>query len=435
MLMEIAVALSWTFAANDVAGELVTLNDNGGWCWFQDERAVIYDGALYVGSVANKRGEDGLDRFGNIEVVRYDLETGHKQRAVLHEQLDNDDHAVPALLVMPDGRLLTMYATHGRDEWMRYRFTEEPGDISSWTAEEKIDAGAACTYSNLFRLESEEGRLYNFHRGRGWDPNYLVSNDGGRHWAYGGKLLENANDPEGKVRPYVKYASNGVDTIHFVATEAHPQQYPPGTSLYHGYVRRGHVHRSDGTDLGDLDEGPVAPESLTRIFEGDETNAAWVSDVALDDEDRPYVLYSVHKSDEDHRYRYARWDGEAWHDQEIAYAGTKLYEQEKHYTGLGALDPDDLNTVYISTDADPVTGEPLISEADDERHYEIFRGETDDQGATWDWTPVTWDSTVDNLRPIVPTWDGQNTAVLWLRGDYKAYRVYDQKVVGLMETK
>src|SRR5882757_2948282 len=28
-------------AINDVAGNLITINDNGGWSWFSDERAIV----------------------------------------------------------------------------------------------------------------------------------------------------------------------------------------------------------------------------------------------------------------------------------------------------------------------------------------------------------------------------------------------------------
>ena len=75
--------------------------------------------------------------------------------------------------------------------------------------------------------------------------------------------------------------------------------------------------------------------------------------------------------------------------------------------------------IYISTDADPQTGEPLISSADDKRHRELFRGETADGGATWSWTPITANSTMDNLRPIVPKWNDPRTALVWMRGNYR----------------
>jgi hypothetical protein len=72
---------------------------------------------------------------------------------------------------------------------------------------------------------------------------------------------------------------------------------------------------------------------------------------------------------------------------------------------------------YISTDADPVTGAPLVSSADHNRHRELFRGERGSNGK-WTWTPFTRNSTVDNLRPVIPKWDDRRTAIVWMRGRY-----------------
>jgi len=38
---------------------------------------------------------------------------------------------------------------------------------------------------------------------------------------------------------------------------------------------------------------------------------------------------------------------------------------------------------------------------------------------------------MDNLRPIVPKWDANHTALLWMRGSYSSYTSYNLDVVGL----
>jgi hypothetical protein len=168
---------------------------------------------------------------------------------------------------------------------------------------------------------------------------------------------------------------------------------------------------------------------LTKVFQGDPDNVGWVIDLELDAQRRPYVVFSVQKDGRslprgqggmDHRFHYGRWDGSAWRVHEIAYAGTRLYPGEDDYTGLAALDPNDPDVVYISTDADPATGAPLVSRADGQRHRELFRGTTRDSGATWSWEPITANSTGDNLRPLVPRWKDPRTALVWMRGTYKS---------------
>ena len=78
---------------------------------------------------------------------------------------------------------------------------------------------------------------------------------------------------------------------------------------------------------------------------------------------------------------------------------------------------------------------PLISAEDGQQHHELFEGVSIDGGATWHWTTITADSTVDNLRPIIPIWDGDQRALLWLRGVYTKYTEYDLDVVATITNR
>ncbi|HEY2945525.1 MAG TPA: BNR-4 repeat-containing protein, partial [Vicinamibacteria bacterium] len=238
---------------------------------------------------------------------------------------------------------------------------------------------------------------------------------------------------------YVKYVSDAQDTVHLAYTEGHPRDFD--NSLYHAFYRKGALHRSDGTVIRPLAEGLHEPAEGTRIFQGDPQNVAWVSDLELDGQGRPFVAYSVQKDSAgrppgqggaDHRYRLALWTGTRWDDREIAFAGSRLYAGEDDYTGLVALVPGDPTRLFISTNADPSTGAPLASAADGKRHWEIFRGAVTGNGRNWRWEPVTKDSTADNLRPIVPRTAGGDELLLWLRGRYRSYTDYDLEVVGLL---
>ncbi len=420
--------------ADFVAGDLVTLNDNGAWSWFMDERAIVSDGRLIVGSVrAVENYNSGRDdpNWGNVELAVHDLSSGSTRQIVLDKHFEQDDHNGPALLALPDGRILAVYTRHAVERKVFYRISE-PHDPLQWGPVQSIETpgedsppftGDNVTYSNLFQLKS--GRIINFYRGFGYDPNYMTSDDAGQTWQLGGRLLQ-GKDGYG---PYMKYASAGDDTIHFVATEDHPRNYDD--SLYHGYLKDGEIYHSDGAPLGPLAKGndtTITAWDLTKIFQGDPDNVAWMIDLELDDDKRPCVIFSVQKDGRglergqggfDHRYHFARWDGTAWQQHEIAYAGMRLYPGEDDYTGLAAIDPRNTNVIFISTDVDPQTGTPLVSTADNKRHRELFRGETADDGRSWSWTPITANSTMDNLRPIVPKWDAPRTALVWMRGTYR----------------
>ena len=86
----------------------------------------------------------------------------------------------------------------------------------------------------------------------------------------------------------------------------------------------------------------------------------------------------------------------------------------------------------ISTDVHPETGVPLISGADGQQHHELFEGITTDGGApgTGRRSPPTRHA--DNLRPIIPIWDSDQRALLWLRGVYTKYTEYDLDVVAMI---
>ncbi len=437
---------------SEPAPDPTILTDNGGWCWFQDERALIHNGALWVGSVASDGGADGQHRGGNVQVTRYDLTTGDTACFVLAERLESDDHNAPALYVRPDGRILALYSKHSRDNLARWRITTNPGDITTWEPEQTFVNGSDYCYNNVYSLTKHGDRLFNFHRGLDRNPNYLVSNDHGDTWRYGGKLLSWVPDPtdpkatgrDGR-RPYLRYASNHTDAIHFVTTEDHPRGYD--NSVYHGVARlidgQMQITRSDGTVIGPLADSPdavIQPTDLTRVFDGDAHRVAWTVDLRLDAQGHPVALFSTQRGDADVRddihagggdlrYHYARWEGARWDEHEIAHAGQALYAPEVDYPGLGAIHPLDPGVVVISTNADPVTGAPLISAADQRRHYELFRGVTADAGRTWAWSPITRDSRHDNLRPIIPPGDAGRPPLLWLRGRLRNFCDYDLQVV------
>lgn len=429
---------------NQVAGKLITFNTNGGWCWYQDERAVVDQaaGKLLISSIADATGADGTQRDGDVDIISYDFATGHIDRAVLHAGLGDDDHNVPALLIRPDGRYLAVYTKHNGDKLSRYRISTKPHDATSWGPEQAFDWGGTpgsdfrVTYSNLFYLPAEK-QTYNFARANNRGPNILVSKDDGSNWSYAGKLVFNPKFM-GYVNGYFKYASNGVDRIDFVGTEHHPRDF--NNNIYHGFIRGGMMFRSDGSpvDRDIFDNDAPNQTSLTKVFQSDPEDGkqvnsrAWTVDLHLDANGNPCTILSTRAHDvpvntkgfEDHRFWYARYDGQQWQVRQLAKAGARLYSGEQDYTGLAALDPHNPDRLFISTTVDPRDDKALGV-------HEIFEGVTSDGGKSWIWSPITYHSQVDNLRPIVPIWDAQHFALLWLRGKYTTMHDYDQAVVGL----
>jgi hypothetical protein len=244
---------------------------------------------------------------------------------------------------------------------------------------------------------------------------------------------------EGPGRPYVKYASDGGSKIHFAATEDHPLDY--NNSVYCGFIEGGRSYRATGelVDENIFDALAPSPQKFTKVFSGDHANVAWIVDIEVDKSGNPRVLFSVQKHNlirdrfskgQDHCYCYARLQDKNWVVREIAYAGTRLYAGEDDYTGLAALDPNNPEVVVISTNADPVSGRPLISELDGRRHYELFSTTINTSGERLLWRPVTQNSTADNIRPLIPRGLVNGSSVLvWMRGEYRKYTDYNTQVV------
>lgn len=442
-----AASVGAGYPANYVAQPMVELNDNGAWSWFMDERAIVQDGKVIVGSVRAVRdfdsGKEDPD-WGNVEVSVWDLATGETETCVLHRHLEQDDHDGPSFLALPDGRILAVYTEHGMETKVYYSHSA-PNDPLTWDeSQEFVTPGKAeryggdsVTYSNLFFLR--DGRIINFFRGFGLDPNYMTSADQGASWEYGGRMMRGRDG----YSPYLKYAADDEGNIHFVATEDHPRNFD--NSLYHGIIRGEDLLLSDGSRLGELNRGTepkLATWDFTRVFQGDPDNVAWMVDIELDAERRPVILFSVQKDGRglpvrqggmDMRYCLARWDGKEWQWEEIAYAGTRLYAYEDDYSGLGAIDPANTDRVFISTDADPVTGAPLVSSADGKRHHELFEGRRNPDTGDWNWTPFTANSDADNLRPLIPKQADGKTVIVWMRGGYRHnHGSWTTKVVGAL---
>jgi hypothetical protein len=415
----------------------VVLTDDAGYCWFEDPRAVFHAGKLVVGSVAS--GWSQAARRGDVEAVVWDFATSRANVVELKNQLELDDHDSPAFVVRPDGRLLALYARHDGEAHFYYRVST--ADTPTFGAERTFapTSTTRVTYSNAFLLSSESNRIYDFYRGldASFKPSYAYSDDLGETWR-NGNIVINVPTTE-RHRPYVRYASNGTDTVHLVYTEAHPRDFD--NSVYHVFYRAGSLYKSDGTLIRTLAQGLTTPTEGTRVYQGGANNVAWVVDMALDGSGRPVVVYSVQMNSaslptgqggDDIRYRYARWSGTAWQDYPLAYAGQRLYSGEDDYSGLVAIDPVDPNVVYLSTNANPTTGAALTSTADNLRHYEIFRATTSNGGQAWAFTPVTQNSRLNNLRPIAPrpAPNGQR-ALVWLRGTYRSYTDYQQEMVAV----
>jgi len=412
---------------------MLEFNDNGGWCWYQDERVIVdrEAGKLIIGSVAS-----GDNRNASVEVTHWDIASGHSDRYHLDKMKYADDHDAPSIVMKPDGGYVAMWAGHDDDCNSYYRVY----DGTRWSDREafawpqcSIPHGKRVTYANIWLIDDY---IHSYVRSIDTNPHHLYSGDGGRSWKLAGRLTSTPR--LGYVAGYYKYWGNNTDRIDFFGTEAHPRDND--NSLFHGYIQNGAIHDSKGGVIDDnfMDTSARSVDAYTSVFQtgtlinGIRLEHMWNADLVRYEDGTVAAIGTgrvtgTGSDDPDKRLLYFRFDGNRWTTTYLAKAGSKLYKKEQDYTGLGALDPDNPRIVYISTPYDRRT-----DEGDFYGNKEIWRGVTCDDGATFQWEPVTTNSTAHNVRPVVPKWDRTHTALLWLRGTYSSAQSYNQQVVGLI---
>ncbi len=408
---------------------IVKVAEAGAWTWYNDERVVFWNNYLMVGHLTVE---------GKSAVSAYLLpEGGHANRMQqidISTWIEKDDHNNPAFLPLNNDSLLAVYAKHNTNNFFYSRIIRSDFQLGN---EKSHDQGARVTYANLYRLSEENNRIYNFFRGRGWNPNLVISNNNGMNWSESLLIFVSGGN---STRPYVKYASNGKNRIDMFYTQGHPRKEPEN-NVYHIYYQEGNFYKSNGKKIRSLEEvkiKPLLPSEGTLIYDGSGPGGrGWVHDLERGKSGESNKMAGVYISSPDGdegldlRYRYARFNprSKKWRDQEIAYAGTRLYLSENHYAGGICIDPENLNVVYLSSDVDPVTGKPNGT-----GKYQIYKGVTNDGGKSWQFEQLTFDLQNDNLRPVVPRNKPANVneCILWFRGEYNSYKDFDTEIVGFV---
>ena len=376
----------------------------GAWSWFGDPRGVHHSG------LRNRTYIGWIDGQGDVKVASHDHTTRLRTTVVLRWGLEIDDHANPSLHVRPDGRLIVFYSRHGGSR-MYYRTSTRPEDVTRWRRERALPTNTSgpsgYTYPNPIQLPAERNRLWLFWRGGSSQPSFSTSPDNGGTWSPARTLIRYP-----KHRPYIKFASNGRDTIHFAFTQGHPRNL--NSNIYYARYRAGRFFGANGRRLGSRSSLPLAPADADKVY--DSASPAWVHDIAVDRAGRPVVVFAAFKSESEHHYRYARFDGRAWHYRPITPAGGPIAAanaREPHYSGGITLDHENPSVVYLSREVGGV--------------HEVETWRTPNGGTTWSRQAVTSRSPTENVRPISPRGlrsFASDMSVVWMRGRYDHWVTY-----------
>lgn len=392
------------------------LERDAAWCWFQDPRSIYFQGKTYF-SWVKQNGDVGVCALGPSGYA-----TG-----TLKAALQYDDHAAPALLGMPDGKVAAFYSAHGGSK-MYYRKTVSVGGVSSWGTEQYLPFGAPTepnsygyTYANPIYLSGEGGgKTYLFFRWNGQDPHLTTNIDDTLpdfKWTTARKIFKSG------FRPYMKVCSDGNTRIWFAVTDGHPLNVTVN-NIYAFYYEAGNWKNPDGTQIKtstQLETSPIQPSQLNasaKVYDANTSGLkSWVWDIALDSNGKPVITYASFPTQTDHRYNRATYDttNNVFVSEEIAQGGSSFEESgnEPWYSGGIVLDHSDTDILYTSEQVDTT-------------RWDIKKYTKN--GSSWD--SETFTSFGKNVRPLVPR-DHSNVEVAWMNGDYAAFTAFNTGYLGV----
>ncbi|MGN6436038.1 MAG: BNR-4 repeat-containing protein [Agriterribacter sp.] len=413
------------------AQQTFTLTNDGAWCWFSDPRAI------YMQSEKGKIITGWINKNGDVYAASLEPATGRIQEQKLYSQLEVDDHDNPAFLELANGNILAQYTWHGGSKngmGVVQNITTQPRNVKSFGdaavfkpfSEQLLQQfkRETYTYANPLRLKSEHNKIYSFGRWIGFKPNFITSVDEGRTWSEP-RVIVTSKKLDVNNRPYVKYHSDGKSKIHLVFTDGHPNNEPLN-SVYYCYYEKNAFWRIDGTLICTVENLPFHPENASVVYKATtETGKAWIFDIAVDKKGRPVIAYARYPTNQQHLYHYAVYNNNKWTDHLLIHSGSWFPEdvegkkqREENYSGGMTLDPQNPATVYFSHDINGV--------------FELSKATTNDIGKTWKITPITRNSKLNNVRPVIPGYKSRNdtTVLLWMRfRKYVHFTDYDSDIV------
>ena len=418
-----------TKAADNFSSNIVA--DEGAWCWFADPRALHYENAAQT---INATYIGYIDVHGNVKATQYDWVKHRKTDVLIRSYFQPDDHNNPTFVVLPDDRVMIFYTRHTDEPCIWYRISQKPGDITALGEEKRLATANNTTYPSPFILSDDPEHIYLCWRGINWHPTIarLTMPDGNDDckFDFGPKQIVQSTG----ARPYAKYQSNGKDKIYVSYTTGHPDNEMPDW-LYFNVID---INKGNGPILRDLNGKQLsiinngtfnvnktdsyASSYPATIVDKTANIRNWVWQIALDKDEHPVIAYPhIDNAKTSHVYWYARWNGTAWKNTWVQYAGHAFHQNwnqtERCYSGGMSLDPDNINDLYLSIPTKD-------GQYNKDGVYEIWKYTIDDEGQVAGSEQITRNSEKNNVRPFaIPGSKNSPMRVAWMNGDYYYWMV------------
>jgi len=375
-----------------LVGKDVTNPKDGGWHFCSYSRIFNANNKTFLGWI-------NLD--GDIVAYSLNHDTKEEIQTILHSGFltSGTEHANPVFAVLPDGKIIVFYC-RGSD--IHYRITTNPYDFSSWQTEQTISTTA--DYPNPEVMSDADDSIYLYFRdssGTNRVVSYAKSTDGGSSWS----AITNVVTGDDWLYPKTRKFGN---KLHILVTRN--VKKINNNSIYYFYYDNdnGTYHKVDGTQIATETDLPLSLTDLSLIYDDSSASPARAEDIRIDSNGNPVVTYVVYEGGDykDHRYKYAYWEGSSWVEKEVT-SSIPLNEDsgitnDYLYWGGLAIDPENLNALYLSQDVNGV--------------FEIQKAETLDGGDTWNFTDITSESSEDQFRPRPVESPHPDFKLIWMSG-------------------
>ena len=244
------------------AREIRIKRANTDW-WINSKAQVADNGKTYIGYYTD---------MGEIHIKELDAKCSREKSRDFRLATLNctyaDEHNSPSVCVLKSGRILVAYTGH-KVNAVKYRFTRNPYDISSFSEERSLPYDGAATYVQVYE-NTVRGEVWMFSRVDGYTWVFRYSRDEGETWSDARVFLN--TDPGKAFSEYVKERSiyvtelgetkslfyfdvrkqtvpvpGGVDEQFFFALYGHPYKAIDHTIRSGIFASDGTLLKTDGT--------------------------------------------------------------------------------------------------------------------------------------------------------------------------------------------
>lgn len=391
---------------------LFSLQPYGSYLWYSGPVALHLKD-----DVCDKTLISMIDNNGNIKVLEHNNKTSKNKIHNIRADYEKNEHAHPALLVLPDKRIMIIYSKHNMKNEFNYKITAKPWDLSELSSEKNImisgNSEIKITYPAPFVFDNS---IYIFFRGLNWHPTVfkftLPDEEGNIEFVDIPKQIVQSTAK----RPYVKYLLNG-NKVYMAYTTGHAHSEYPNWIYFSIFdLDDYNLYDIKGNYLADINNMPFEisknmPDSPLIVDNTNNSrNVIW--DIALDNKENPIIAYvRISENEQKHIYYLAKWDGEKWIQQKLADGGKYFHNikgvEETFSAGL-SIDKNSPDIIWASLPRKGLFG----------TKYEIAKISVDENLNVTDTKFYTKNSYYNNIRPLSIKDDDK---IVFLFGKYYYY--------------